>query len=273
MQDTEYNHYLKNLNKFELYLDNPNIPDSGSTSCCSSLAHKISVFVSQLFKRIARLWNYCFGDHHWYSESKARDVIQLYILPEKIAIRNPEDSKKILHIYDRLNQLKNGNGKQSDGIVQEHIAIVQNELKPQPITPPSPRSPVKIPDPVPVPEPIDLIVLLSAPVNPLLPVSPKGDPVKPLAEAPVVSPIIPPPHMKPVILSEAEQKLKDEFSKLHPTRTFEELVVIKSEPKGSRLDIAPSKHEFRHITLLATKDPHLHADPLRTGFQIHANRF
>jgi hypothetical protein len=261
MKDSEFNHYYNNLNKFNDYLDKPNIIDPPATCCCSTLAHKISVWASQLFKRIARLLNYCFGDHHWYSESKAREVIQLYIIPEKITVRNPEYSQKILDIYDRLHNLKMGNGRQSDGINFANITALQEEINGGPDLPPENPEPVK-PDPIKPPSP-------RRPIDPYKPPSPR--PIDPYIP-PYIPPI--PPKPLPPKPKTADELLLEEFSKL-PTIKPLIKTAPKSEPTATKADTsAPSSHVFRHIQKLESSiGTGAHIGAVRMSFHIHANRF
>lgn len=121
-----YKYYINHLDRVHRYLDKPNVRKKG---CCTSIVHRISDFVSQLFMRIARLWNFCFGDHHWYHEQKARKIVQLYLLPENICERTDQRSEKILQIYQRLNRLKKGQGTYADDFNKVDIDHLREEIK------------------------------------------------------------------------------------------------------------------------------------------------
>lgn len=151
MAQREINHYLNNLDRCLHYLDKPNIRRTSDGKIRQySLCRRICLFVSKIFVRLARVWNYVFGDHYGYNELKARKIVIYYLNRVPLDQRTKEKSKQILAIYDRLNLLREGSGTYADKIDAAKIAelrtgsIKKSEsaapIKPKKTRPPKPKS-------------------------------------------------------------------------------------------------------------------------------------
>lgn len=105
-------HYFKNLNRFLDFLDKRDLErDSNDNIHFLPLSKRICLLVSKFFTRLARMWNYIFGDHFRYDEIRARQIVRVYLKsPEKTA----EQNQQIIAIYERLKYIREGNGSYAD---------------------------------------------------------------------------------------------------------------------------------------------------------------
>ena len=119
MSDIKYDHYLKNLDKLESYLDKPDIPSIKNKKI--KPLNCFSRFFDHIWNRIRRLANYIFGDHHWYSEDRAQKVVNFYITKIPPHQQTPNQKIKIIQIFNHLAHLKKGKGTYADGLDQEAL--------------------------------------------------------------------------------------------------------------------------------------------------------
>lgn len=96
-----FNYNLKNLDRVEGLLQPADIKGSKHRTITGPLR-----IFSQLGTQLKRLMNLCFGDHHWYNEAKARKIVRFFI--EKIDNPTPEQTEKVLSIFERLAHIHKG---------------------------------------------------------------------------------------------------------------------------------------------------------------------
>lgn len=118
-----YERDLKNIKTIIQYLDKPEIHD-GSEVQDESFVGAVTQFKSKTMVRLARLWNFMFGDHHWYNEACARKLVKFYA-KEAGGTRNEELTEKVVELYDRLAKIKRGEGTYADGI--ERGSLIGNK--------------------------------------------------------------------------------------------------------------------------------------------------
>ncbi|MBA2367894.1 MAG: DUF3638 domain-containing protein [Candidatus Protochlamydia sp.] len=87
MTDFDNNFYLSNLDKVSYYIKPPESDN------------KLIDFLTETKKYISQLFNYAFGDKHWYDNETAFKAVQHYIWQGKF---NPEMDNKILGICQKL---------------------------------------------------------------------------------------------------------------------------------------------------------------------------
>lgn len=129
MDKSNFEYYLKHLDRTLYYLDKPNLyRDDNNNIKQFGLAKRICLFVSQIFKRIARIWNYIFGDHYGYNELKARQIIIHYINRAPTSQRTAALTRQILALYDRLHVLREGNNCYTSKINLSKIMALRDSL-------------------------------------------------------------------------------------------------------------------------------------------------
>lgn len=112
------NHYLNHLDRVLYYLDEPDLQLEKGKIKYPSTVQRIRLFISKIFNRIARIWNYFCGDGYGYNELKARKIVCYYLDHNKFS---EKQSKSIVAIYDRLKLIQNGNKTYADGIDAQQI--------------------------------------------------------------------------------------------------------------------------------------------------------
>lgn len=105
-------HLLNNLDNVIHYLNKPNISrdEDGIISPIQyTCKERIISIASKVFLYIRRIWNVIFGDHVYYNELKARDIVIFY-LGKKIhrSDRTPARARQILEIYEKLRYIADG---------------------------------------------------------------------------------------------------------------------------------------------------------------------
>lgn len=115
---------LANLEKIISYLDKPDIIENKEGT--SRVFTQMNQIQSKVSVRLHRLFNFLFGDHEWYNESRVRKIVKGYSnLPASSKVS--EHSKKVLDAYAQLGRIKNGTGTYADG-------IDRNKLEATPVT-------------------------------------------------------------------------------------------------------------------------------------------
>ena len=118
-------HELDHLEKVIEYLDKPNIKLPGDSATSRSVFKKL---ISKIGVRLSRLRNFLFGDHHWYSNARARKLVKYYIQNVDASKKNDKQISQIICIYDRLIRLKRGKGSWGDQIKRDGIVVQQQKL-------------------------------------------------------------------------------------------------------------------------------------------------
>jgi hypothetical protein len=113
-------HLLNNLEKVKHYLHKPNVErdeDGNIRPIKLTCTQRICKIASTIFLYIRRIWNVLFGDHVYYNELKARDIVVFYLSKQiHRKERNPERARKILEIYENLTSISDGKGTSADKI-------------------------------------------------------------------------------------------------------------------------------------------------------------
>lgn len=138
MNKKEMDYCLNNLDRVLRYLDKPDlIRDKIGKIQPSSCVQRICSIASKIFMRLSRIWNYVCGDHVYYNELKARQIIVYYLNKVPVTERTAKKSESILQIYNQLCLISEGKGSYGDSI--KNI----DRLKKAQGTTPTPIQPVK----------------------------------------------------------------------------------------------------------------------------------
>ena len=112
------NYNIEYLDSLLNYLHNPDL-GAKSNGILSATAAIVGSFSSKFFTRLYRLENVVLGDHTWYNEAKARQLLIDYInRPECRQALAPQHTK-IIALYERLVHLSHGKGNWAEGIDRE----------------------------------------------------------------------------------------------------------------------------------------------------------
>lgn len=105
-----YDADLKNIDKILMFLDDPDV------KTVDSYLLRITSLQNKFGKRLSRLWNFLFGDHHWYNESCARKLIKHFANDFDEKNKTEDLRGSILKVHDRLADIRRGNGTWAKGI-------------------------------------------------------------------------------------------------------------------------------------------------------------
>ena len=101
---------LRNLDKILMFLDDPDVKSM------ESYVLRFTSLQCKVVKRLARLWNFLFGDHRWYNESCARKLIKHFAKDANEINKTDNLRAGILKIHDRLADIRHGKGTWAQGI-------------------------------------------------------------------------------------------------------------------------------------------------------------